>query len=359
MHFRVIACVASLLIPAGVALAQFKPTTQPATTSPESDPNKPQTPLPPAAGAPENSFPGPHGTQIHFPTGLYDENAIATEQISKATKQALEEGKRILIMWGENKCGFCVFLNDILVNDAVIGPLVKTEFVWIKIDIGKFDRNIDLAQLVCNTPIMDPGFGAPALTILDPKTQKAVAVKGGNAMTAKPMQLDNVFDAKVIREFLLNNLAPRRVAQTVFNDSAAKAKGQGRLVFTYFVVPLCDACDPIDRWVSRPEVAPVLSRGFDIARIDTERMIGGRTILNSLSEGKIVAAPFIAIANAEGELAAPAATFAGLPNDDAEIKRFVDTMLKLSPKLTPADRDVLVKGIAEANATPATMADKK
>lgn len=359
MRQRFLTVCAMLVLPAAAACAQFQPTVQP-----KADPAKPgqqapppgnaepQAPGKPAPGGPPNEFPGPHGTKFTFPTSLYDEKAVATDQVRVARQKAQKEGKRVLIMWGENMCGFCVFLNDILVNDTVVAPLVKTDYVWIKINIGKFDRNTDLAEYY-STAILDKNTGAPALTIVDPASDKAVGVKGGNAMVAKPMTMDQPFDTTVIREFLIINRPPARVAQTVYNDSVAKAKGGGRLVLAAFTVPLSEQCEAMERFLASPEAAPVLAKGYEVVKIDTERMIGGRTVLNRLAEGKVVAAPFIAIATSDGELAAPGASFSGLPADSAEVQRFVGTLAKLSGKLDPKDEQVLSKALMDANAAGA------
>lgn len=317
----------------------------------------PQTPGG-GAGFKPNEFPGPRGTKISFPTGLYDEKAVAVEQIKAARARAIKENKRVLVMWGENKCGFCVFLNDMLTHDEFIAPTIKGEYVWIKIDIGKFDRNIELAKFY-DTPITEQGFGAPALTIIDPLTDKAVAVKGGNSLTAKPMTTERVFDELVVRELLLTNKPPAKVAQSLVNEACVSAKKNNKRVLAVFVTPSSEASEQVVAWLDQPQVITALTKGADIVRIDTERMIGGRTVLNRMSEGKVVAAPFFAVMNVEGDLAAPGASFSGLPEGTEAIERFTQMLKANISGLDEAGLASLAKTLSAPKAGEAKPVEMK
>lgn len=300
-----------------------------------------------APGEKKDEFPGPRGTKISFPTGLYDEKADAHEQIRKAREIAARENKRVLVMWGENKCGFCVFLNDVLSNDPLVKPMVKAEYVWIKCDIGKFDKNINLAEYY-DTKLLDPGFGAPALTVIDPDTDKAIDRRGGNQMTAKPMTMERVFDEKGIYEFLANAKAPAKPAgPQLISAQAAAAKG-GKKVLAFFTMPLNEGCDVANAWLGRADVQGALGKGFVVAKIDTERMIGGQDVLMRVAGTKAVMAPYIALLDGDGNAVTEAGKFTALPKTDDQIAGFIDALRKAHPGLTDAEKDVIVKSLKEA-----------
>lgn len=343
---------------------QFQPPTAPAAPAGQGGGgDKPQVPgggggqfQPP--GQPQ-TFPGPNGTTFTFPTGLYDEKADAAAVIREARARAKAENKRVLVMWGENMCGFCVFLNDLLKHDPKVHPLVQSEFEWVKVNIGKFDKNIELAQYY-DTPLLEQGFGAPALTIIDPDTDRAVDKRGGNSMTAKPMTMTRVFDENVIHEFLFNNRPPARPAQQSINDASARAKKDGLKVLAVFTMPLCDTCDAVRNWMSRGDVSAVLGKAFVVARVDTERMIAGRDLLNKVASSKAVLPPYAAVLDAEGNSAGGGALMTTLPRTDAEIAKFIEGMKAAAPKMSAGDLEILAKSLREAaEAKPAAAEGEK
>lgn len=324
----------------------------------------------------KQKFPGPRGSQFTFPTGLYDENIDPAKQVAEGVVRAKRDGKRVLVMWGENMCGFCVFLNDLIKHDPKIEPLVKSEYDWIKIDLGpKFTKNVEFAKFYgvdLWTPFPDPAdpaktkqLGAPALCVIDPDTGRGVGTLGGNFMTAQPMTMTRVFDENKIYEFLWNNRAPAKAAQSLMNDAMTGAKSNEKKVLAYFTMPLCETCDKAWAWMSRADVSGVLGKAFAVARIDTERTIGGRDLLVQASGSKAAMAPHLVLTDAAGATLAHQSLFAGMPRTDAEIDAFVAVLAKAAPSLTDADKGVLVKSLKDeampkADAKPAdTTAEKK
>ena len=343
----------TLVLCAGSALAQFVPDNQPKADpaqQPAADPNAPQTP----GGQPgQQEFPGPRGTKITFPTGLYDEKAIATEQIRIAREQAKIDNKRVLVMWGENKCGFCVFLDDLLKTDPQVSQLVKGDYVWIKVDIGKFDKNIDIAN-VYNTPLLEQGFGAPALTVIDPHSDKAIDRRGGNSMIAAQMSISQPFDSKKIFEFLNSTRPPAQVAISQLNNGLADAKKNGTNVLVFFVVPGSDDCEKLENWMKQAKQSTDLSKGLEIVKIDTQRMIGGSGLLKKAAGTDAAAAPFITILDGDGKPVGPEAMLTGLPSKDGEINQFAEMLKKYAPKLNDTQRAAIVQSLK----TPAADASK-
>lgn len=359
----VIAAAGSLLTSA--AQAQFVPDNKKSDTPPASTPaTQPaqQQPTPdgdvqtPGGKPGDQEFPGPAGTKIRFPTTLYDETAVATDQIRKAREQAKLENKRVLVMWGENRCGFCVFLDHMLKHDAQIAPVVKGEYVWIKIDIGKFDKNIDIAG-VYNTPLLEQGFGAPALTVIDPITDAAVDRRGGNSIVRQPMLINQPFDTAKVFEFLNANRPPAKVAVSAFNNALAEAKSAGTKVLVYFVVPASEDCEKLDEWAKAAQRDTELTKGMQIVKIDTQRMIGGSRLLKKVAETDAAAAPFICVVDSEGKSVGPEAMLTSLPTRDGEIKQFEDILKTHAPKLSDTQRAAVIESLKKA-AQPASPPPK-
>lgn len=298
----------------------------------------------------EQKFPGPRGTEFTFPTGLYDDNAIPADQIAQAIAKAKVDNKRVLAMFGENYCGFCVFLNDILKNDPNVAPVLKTEYEWIKIDLGqKFTKNRNVAEqygVTLWTPRPDgSSLGAPALCVIDPNTGRHVAVLGGNDMVAKPMTMTRVFDESKIYQFLMDNRAPGKAADSVLGEAKSEAGKSGKKILAVFSMPLNDACDAVSAWQGRGDVSATLGNAFVTTKIDSERMTGGADLLKKTA-GKALLPPYIAVLNADGSVVENA-TFTALPKTDAEIEGFLKA-LAANSKMSEADKAVLTKSLREA-----------
>ena len=76
---------------------------------------------------------------------LYPANANAVEEISKAKAAAVKEKKRILLVFGGNWCSDCHVL-DRAFHLPRIAPLLNGNFEVVHVDVGKYDKNLDLAK---------------------------------------------------------------------------------------------------------------------------------------------------------------------------------------------------------------------
>lgn len=317
---------------------------------------------------------GPDGKQHTFPLKVYDETADASRTIADALVKAKAEGKRVLAMWGENWCQFCLFLEDILANDPGCKPVVKSDYIWVRIDYGQgfakgTPKNKELSEFYGVTQWTQrpdgKTMGAPALCIIDPDTGRTVGtmdpargcltgVMGGNDMVAKPMMLNRLFDEGVIKKFLIENRPAAKPAVGAMNAAMSKAKGESKRVLAAFIMPDPDS-ERLSDWLGRKDVAAALDSAFVPVKIDTERMIGGREMLKEAS-GKPVFPPFMTVLDASGKPIADAPRITGLPTGDAEIDAFIKELSK-GGKIGDADRAVLVKSLKEAGAP--SIAEKK
>lgn len=76
---------------------------------------------------------------------LYPTNANAVEEIRKGTASARKQNKRVLLVFGGNWCSDCHVL-DRAFHLARIEPLLNANFVVVHVDVGKYDKNLDLAK---------------------------------------------------------------------------------------------------------------------------------------------------------------------------------------------------------------------
>jgi hypothetical protein len=84
----------------------------------------------------------------HLPTPLpfpYDERANPDAQIAAAFARARASGKRVIIELGGNWCSWCRILEAVMALPDV-KPFVDRHFEVVKIDVGKFDRNLHIPK---------------------------------------------------------------------------------------------------------------------------------------------------------------------------------------------------------------------
>ncbi len=96
----------------------------------------------------------------------YDETADGTRQLSDALERAKEQNKNVLVVWGANWCGWCHRLAAVFENDAKLREVVDDNFVKISIDVGKRNKNMDLALALGQD--MD-NLSIPHMTVLNPE----------------------------------------------------------------------------------------------------------------------------------------------------------------------------------------------
>src|SRR5262249_53707867 len=81
-------------------------------------------------------------TPLPFP---YDENADAAARLDKAFTSAKRSGKRVLIDFGGNWCPDCRILAGVM-DLPEVKSYVARHFEVVSVDVGRFNRNLELAQ---------------------------------------------------------------------------------------------------------------------------------------------------------------------------------------------------------------------
>lgn len=112
----------------------------------------------------------------------YDESADAAADIERARALAGAGGKRVLLVFGANWCGDCRVL-DMTMKQGRLKELIGAKFVVVKVDVGRFDRNVDVAQRY-GVPLKK---GIPTVAVLAADGAASFVTAGGELADARSM----------------------------------------------------------------------------------------------------------------------------------------------------------------------------
>lgn len=112
--------------------------------------------------------------------GPYDENANATQVISRAVADAKLEKLPVVIIFGANWCPDCRRLSDAIDHGKDVNLFAK-EFKVVKVNVGNFDTNLEIAKKFGN-PISG---GIPGAAILSFDGKLVYVTKPGELVIAR------------------------------------------------------------------------------------------------------------------------------------------------------------------------------
>jgi len=124
----------------------------------------------------------------------YDEQANAKTEVEHALSTAQQNHKPVLLVFGANWCPDCRELDKALHGKSQ--TLIDGKFIVVKVDVGHFDKNLELAQSYGN-PIKK---GIPAAVLVSPDNKVLYSTKAGELADARHMGDDGIY------EFLNKNL---------------------------------------------------------------------------------------------------------------------------------------------------------
>jgi thioredoxin 1 len=107
-------------------------------------------------------------------TDLYPPPEKAPAEIRMALASAAKEHKRVILVFGGNWCYDCHVL-DATFHSKDIAPLVNANFRVVHVNIGEYDKNLDLADKY-QVPLKK---GVPALVVLDPDGKLVYSQQAG------------------------------------------------------------------------------------------------------------------------------------------------------------------------------------
>jgi thioredoxin 1 len=118
----------------------------------------------------------------------YDEKADASAGLNAALAQARTSNKKVLAIFGANWCPDCRELDKAIHGKSE--AQITAKFVVVKIDVGQFDRNLELAKAYGN-PIKK---GIPAAVVLTADNRMLYSTKGGELANARRMGEQGIYD---------------------------------------------------------------------------------------------------------------------------------------------------------------------
>ena len=119
----------------------------------------------------------------------YDERADAKAQIKTAVAQAGQLKVPVLVVFGANWCADCRLL-DTAFKTGSSAPLIDKNFIIVKVDVGRFDKNVDVADRY-GVPLKK---GIPAVAVLSPDGFVIYSTKGGELADARKMGETGIHD---------------------------------------------------------------------------------------------------------------------------------------------------------------------
>ena len=120
---------------------------------------------------------------------VYDENADAKKQIAAALREASHHrpARNVVLVFGGNWCTDCRVLSAQM-HKGDLAALLAKSFVVVKIDIGRMDKNLDLAAKY-GVPIKN---GVPALAVLNSRGKLLYAQDQGQFADARHMSYESI-----------------------------------------------------------------------------------------------------------------------------------------------------------------------
>jgi|ERR1700677_4465918 protein disulfide-isomerase len=118
----------------------------------------------------------------------YNETADAKLDIRQALTQAAAAKTPVIVVFGANWCGDCKML-DAAITHGASAPLLSRDFKIVKVNVGHFDKNLDVAQSY-GVPLKK---GIPAVVIISAGNQVLYATRDGELSNAREMGDNGIY----------------------------------------------------------------------------------------------------------------------------------------------------------------------
>lgn len=119
----------------------------------------------------------------------YDEKANAKSDIKQALTQDAKTKTPVIVVFGANWCGDCKMLDSAMKKGAS-ASLLSRDFKIVKVDVGRFDKNVDVAESYA-VPLKK---GIPAVAILSSKGDVLYVTKDGELADARKMGDSGIYE---------------------------------------------------------------------------------------------------------------------------------------------------------------------
>ncbi|TGM37722.1 thioredoxin family protein [Leptospira biflexa] len=114
---------------------------------------------------------------------------IILSQYETALTEANSQNRKLIVVFGADWCPDCRALDGIFA-DPETKAILDSQFLVMKVDVGRFDKNLGLNERLGN-PIQN---GIPSLVVLSPKGEIITSTKGGEFSNASQMTKEQVLE---------------------------------------------------------------------------------------------------------------------------------------------------------------------
>ena len=114
--------------------------------------------------------------------GPYNETADAKLDIKQALTQSGGSPLPVIVVFGANWCGDCKMLDSAMKHGAS-APLLAQDFKIVKVNVGRFDKNLDVAKAY-GVPLQ---MGIPAVAIISTNNRVVYVTREGELANARKM----------------------------------------------------------------------------------------------------------------------------------------------------------------------------
>jgi len=118
---------------------------------------------------------------------IYLENVDAKAEIAEALANAAKTHRRVILVFGGNWCYDCHVL-DTAFRSSEIAPIVNKGFIVVHVNIGEYNKNLDLADKY-DVPLKK---GVPASAVLESDGTLLYSQKHGEFESARSMSKEEV-----------------------------------------------------------------------------------------------------------------------------------------------------------------------
>ena len=118
---------------------------------------------------------------------IYPSDANAVQEISEALKTAGKNGRRVLLVFGGNWCYDCHVLDEAF-HSPEIAPTLNKNYVVVHVDIGEYNKNLDLAKKY-EVPL---NKGVPAIAVVEADGKLLFSQRQGEFEAARSMAPEDI-----------------------------------------------------------------------------------------------------------------------------------------------------------------------
>ncbi len=126
---------------------------------------------------------------VHAATLPYDDHADAKADVRAALTDAKKAQVPLIVVFGANWCGDCKML-DMAFKEGAVAPLIAKNFRVVKVNVGRFDHNVDIAEQY--GVVLKKGI--PAIAVLTTDGKVSYATRAGELGDARKMGDKGVHD---------------------------------------------------------------------------------------------------------------------------------------------------------------------